>query len=735
MSQKGSISKLKTSWTKYDCVRVIEIIGDNKLSSYLNGVEGIDPPVLKSYLGINSFEDEIPKYWINIQGFPRQKRLFALAAGIFNHHVNISMFADNFSTKNMLGKFEIGDGGKHMTNLRSALVVSGAAKNSFRRKTEVPYDISNLFEEGEVGVYFKQLLWERLTRVGYSNSYLEGSFLETCYELNFHKALSLQKPQFKRWIDGKSITQVKEFDYKLNELLPSYTIPAFKVNQWLNAWDDIDFSEPMRRKPDPHFYIFNIDIRLLKRLSDIHRRRANKRRSDDSSVQRGLEEKRSQEIRRFVQGGFPWSTLKDSEKNLPENDHLKMPGILPTAIVANIIGPSEVRGKNKLRPEDSITIKDSSNGFSQLSIPEAIFDESWDPDLKPFEIIDGQHRLMAFDETEIIDGRYEVPVVAYYNLDRAWQAYLFYVINIKPKKINTSLGYDLYPLLRTQSWLENSKDGLAVYRETRAQELVEALWIYEQSPWHNRISMLGASDGNSMSQAAFVRALSTTYLKRSSRKPVSGLFADVLSGKNFEEIKWVRAQQAAFLIILWEQIAINASICEHEWAKVLIDEDNTVLLFDAESAKGSSISINASFLSKNSMLSRDQGVTGISMFTNDLFFVAANYFDEYDFNEIEWKGDIDERQIEISSIDRAIEQFRKSNLNGMIKDVSKELLKFDWRMPTAKFEDEMQRELQKKFKGTGGYREVWRDLLKTFKNSEIDTIKKYANKVEELLEN
>lgn len=445
-----------------------------------------------------------------------------------------------------------------------------------------------------------------------------------------------------------------------------------------------------------------------------------------------MEEKRSQEIRRYVQGGFPWSTLSDSVKNSPENEHLKMPGILPTAIVANILGPDEKRGNNKLRLEDLITIENANNGLSYLQIPDGVFRENWDPDLKPIEIIDGQHRLMSFDETEIIDGNYEVPVVAYFNLDRTWQAYLFYVINIKPKKINTSLGYDLYPLLRTQNWLENSKDGLAVYRETRAQELVEALWIYDQSPWHNRINMLGSNEGNNMSQAAFIRALSDTYLKRSLRKPISGLFADVLSGKNFEEIKWVRAQQAAFLILMWEQIALNASKGEQIWAQKLIGENNELVLFDTDKNSSSSVRINDAFLSKNSMLSRDQGVTGISMFTNDLFFVAANQFNDFDFNEVEWKGDIDERQIEMNSIDIAIEQFRKSAINGLIKTVTKELMRFDWRMPTADFDDENQKELQKKFKGTGGYREVWRDLLKLFKGSDDEKIRRYSLKVEEL---
>lgn len=733
MEEKGNLQKLKTSWTKYDCVKVIEIIGDNDLNSYLKEEKTINIPVLKSYLGIDDINEDIPYYWESLQKFPRQKKLFTLVAGIFTHHLNIEMFAENFSLKNMLGTFKIGKGDKHMTNLRSALVVSGASKNSYRRKHEVPFDFHNLFEEGEVGIFFKDLLINRLIKIGYTKEYLDENFIKVCIELNFHKVLSLQKDQFKRWIEGKSVSQMKDFEYSLKNLLPSDSIPALKVNQWLNSWNDIDFDLPMRRKPDPYYFIFKIDIRLLKRLSDIHRRRANKRRVEDASVQRNLEEKRSLEIKKYVKGGFPWSTLSDTAKNLPDNEHLKMPGVLPTAIVANILGPNEKRGNNILKEEDCIKINNAEGGFSNIEIPQNVFKKDWDPDLKPIEIIDGQHRLMSFDETEIIDGNYEVPVVAYYNLDRTWQAYLFYVINIKPKKINTSLGYDLYPLLRTQNWLEGSKDGLAVYRETRAQELVEALWVYDQSPWFNRINMLGnVSEGKNISQAAFIRALSNTYLKRKLRKPISGLFADVLSNKNYEEIKWVRAQQAGFLILLWEQIATSASESDQNWAQKLKSEKKELLLFDSDNARNSFVKINDAFLSKNSMLSRDQGVTGVSMFTNDLLFVAANHFNDFDFNEIEWNGDIDERQIEINSIDKAIYQFRNSSLYSLIKDISFQLTYFDWRMPTSLFEDETKRDLQKRFKGTGGYREVWRELLKIFKESENEIIKKYSIKLEEL---
>lgn len=727
MIKLGDITKLKASWTKYDCVNFIEIIGNNELALYITGSKGIDTPVLKHYLGITSAEDRIPEFWNDIQKFPQQKKLFALIAGIFTHHLNIKWFAEKFSGQNMGGEFKILEKDKHFTNLRSALVVSGAAKNSYRRKETVPYDFSLLFEEGEIGLFFKSLIGQRLLSVGYDFE-TEKELLEICYDLNFHKTISLNKEQFKRWFDGKSVSQIKTFNYDLKKLAPDGKIQTLKVNQWLTQWDDIDFSQPMRKKPHANYFIFSMDIRLLKRLSDVHRRKSNVKKVEDAFIQRGHDAKRSLEINKFVEGGFPWSTLSDKDKQAPENQTLKMPGILPTAIVANILGRGEKRGKAEINIDDLITIEDETSQIPKLVLPLSVFDEKWDPELKPLEIIDGQHRLMAFDEAAELTGNYEVPVVAYFNLDRAWQAYLFYVINIKPKKINTSLGYDLYPLLRSQDWLENSKDGLTVYRETRAQELVEALWLYEQSPWFNKINMLGANEGGTISQAAFIRALTNSYLKKSIRKNTSGLFADILPGKNFEEIRWVRAQQAAFLILLWEQIALKASISDNGWAKKLREEKKQLILFDSIDKKFSVVSINDSFLSKNSMLSHDQGVSGISSFSNDFFFVAANYFNDFDFNEIEWSDDIDERQIEIDSIDIAINQFRNAKVYQLIILFAEELMKLDWRSYSASFDpnENDQQERQKKYRGSGGYSEVYRDLLNIFINSENEILKNYA---------
>lgn len=718
----GLLNKLKSSWTKYDSVKVINIVGNDELDTYIKSKEGIDFNVLIHYLGISNIDDNIPQYWLYvIKDYPKLRKLFTLIAGIFTHHENIEAFANKYSSVNMGGVFQMGEGGKHQTNLRSALVEGGATLTSFRRKPEVPYDFSKIFEQENIGKLFKLLLQERLLTIGHKEKDVGSQFYEIAFQYNFHKAISLNKQQFKNWLEGKAIFQIKEFKYDFEKLKDKYkSIRAFKVDQWLNEWNEVNFEMPMRKKPEGSFYIFKIDIRLLKRISDVHRRKAHKSRIEDMNIQRVLKEDRSLEIKNYVHKGFPLSTVGDKAREEKDNQILKMPGFLPTAILVNILDSGQKRGNSVINDKDLIVVI-NGNDEPQIILPDEIFSNEWNPDLKPFEVIDGQHRLWAFDETENIDGVFEVPVIAYHNLDRAWQAYLFYVINIKPKKINTSLGYDLYPLLRTQEWLENSKDGLKVYRETRAQELVEAMWIFPESPWFRRISMLGEEASN-ISQNAFIRALSDSYFKKS-KKEITGLFSDVLKKKN-EELKWVRAQQAAFLILLWDEIAkvLIPQVTkpgELEWVDKLRKEGSQLTIFEKD------LQLDKSFVSKNSNLSRDQGVTGISMFSNDFFYVLANE-PEIDFNDIEWDSEIDERQIEPASIDLAINKFQNHQIYSFMQLFAKEIVKFDWRTSAAEFNDPSKSELQKKYRGSGGYREVWNDLLKLFLNSENEKIKHYS---------
>ena len=254
-------------------------------------------------------------------------------------------------------------------------------------------------------------------------------------------------------------------------------IPALRINQWMENWNNIqmDLPDKFRSRPGKSFYIFSMSANELWRLSKVYRRDATRSgQVEEPYIQRALEQDRVEELKRYVKGGFPWSTLSTRQDLYPD---LQMPGWLPTALIINIMQSGIKREKRELTGNFSIKIHDDDpqSPFVSLEIPDYPDDYPNDNQLPPFEIIDGQHRLYAFQSREIPDD-YQLPVVAFYNLDLTWQAYLFYVINIKPKKINISHAYDLFPLLRTQEWLENQENGPKVYKEARAQEIVEELW-------------------------------------------------------------------------------------------------------------------------------------------------------------------------------------------------------------------------------------------------------------------
>ena len=205
----------------------------------------------------------------------------------------------------------------------------------------------------------------------------------------------------------------------------------------------------------------------LRALCGISRRDASKvgDRALDLGIQRRHEQDRSEEIAKFVDYGFPWSTLSEAKRKSADFDDLRKPGWLPTSIVINILKQSDERSLNaKVSKEDIVEVSDTSHG-SLLSLPYDNWRPSWAPKiLSPFEVIDGQHRLWAFNKDD--DPSFELPVVAFHGLDISWQAYLFWTINIKPKRINPSLAFDLYPLLRAEDWLDQGRRAFYLSRNT-----------------------------------------------------------------------------------------------------------------------------------------------------------------------------------------------------------------------------------------------------------------------------
>ena len=792
MKNTVDFKRLRSSWTKYDIVKLINIAAENDLQEFISKKNTIYDSVLKSFIGINELTDAIPVYWEEIRKHLKQIRLFSLIAGITTHHEIIKMMSKFAEEGKMSGKFVYETkNDKKYTNLRSALVISGAALQNYRREATVPYNFKTLFENEQVGLLIKSLFINRLGVAGYSEEELikdHEAFVNACDAHSMIKMLAISKDQFNKWTLGEAIISDKDKSISISDLKVYQKIPMLRVNQWMNGWDDINFdSKEFRQKPKPTFYTFSIDARLLKRLSDVHRRKT----EDRTAVQRKKSDARIKEISHYIEGGFPWSTLSDEQRRSSDNDTLKMPGLLPTAIIINILSPEATRNGKTIKKEDCLTIydvldkqkaweKDDQIELPTLNIPKHIFSDEWDPELKPIEVIDGQHRLWAFDDNQFFNGNYELPVIAFNNLDKAWQAYLFYTINIKPVKINTSLGFDLYPMLRTQRWLENSKDGILAYRENRAQELVETLWLSPESPWYQRINMLGEAGGPILSQAAFIRTFINSFLRKtkglysselvkiepqvltwnraqelvetlwlnpespwhqrinmlgeaggpimsqaafirtfinSFLRRTKGLYSSELVKNEPQILTWNRAQQVAFIILIWDSIKEALSNSNDLiWANKIRNSKN-------QKSNNEEIQRDLAFEGNDSFLAKDQGVRAVMVYANDFFYTIM---DEsiLNLNKYIWDGDLMDKNVTNELVTTALDIFKQdTQLKKYVDLFAQNIILIDWRTATADFDSDDERKKQLIYKGSGGYTEFYKAIKEKFaENSDPDLI-------------
>ena len=493
-------------------------------------------------------------------------------------------------------------------------------------------------------------------------------------------------------------------------------VPALKVHQWLPGWEQIDFNrDEYRSKPEKHFYIFALPARELRSLSGIARRVAKHAnpRTEDLGIQRQHEPDRSEEIGRFVEYGFPWSTLSNRKRASTDFNDLRKPGWLPTAVVLNILTESDERYGNRVANSDLVSVIDV-DGTTQIRLPYEDWSSRWSPrQLPPFEIIDGQHRLWAFDEATKLKT-FELPVVAFVGLDISWQAYLFWTINIKPKRINPSLAFDLYPLLRNEDWLEREESHI-VYRETRAQELTEVMWSFPKSPWYDRINMLGERKNRWVTQSAWIKSLSGTLVRSWDRRPKSsgGLFGG-RSRREDEVLGWSRAQQAAFLIFSWREFQIAVFKSKLEWAEDLRRPPKGLSEKPIEK-KSSEYRGDLAFYGPYSLIATDQGVRGFLHILNDICYVRAGKWGLH-----AWKPD-DRLGIDLDeAVESSLENLQKENFADHLIQLGQRLASFDWRSSSAPEIDETLRREKLVFRGSSGYKEIRLQLLEHLANGDGD---------------
>jgi DGQHR domain-containing protein len=504
---------------------------------------------------------------------------------------------------------------------------------------------------------------------------------------------------------------------------PSTSVPAIRVRQWLPEWEDVDFTDPHKRRPPNHFFVFSMPASSLRALCGVERRKADTRRSSDVRIQRSHDQERSDEIARFVKHGFPWSALAKARRNSGKFDDIKQPGWLPTSIVVNIRTAEQSMGDRKVAAGDLVSVSERDDGSATIELPLNGDDAAWSPkDLEPMEVIDGQHRLFAFEAGKE-ETDFELPVVAFVGLARSWQAYLFWTINIKPKRINASLAYDLYPLLRNQDWLERF-EGPTVYRETRAQELTEMLWAHAESPWHRRINMLGDRGDRHVRQAAWVRSLTSTYIKASEGRGVRGIggLFGAPAGDDELTLPWTREQQAAFLIYAWQQLAAAVKASDDDWATNLRDlaaKSNEAE--DEAKAKRQAEGPDPAFAGRYTLLNADQGVRGVLFMTNDLCFLGADALKLQDWGTVEVRQGSDEKEVSAQ-----LKHVAKEPVAKLLAEIANGLASFDWRTYGTPGLDEDARLRAAAYRGSSGYVELRRQLLAHLERTGTKRVKRLA---------
>lgn len=487
-----------------------------------------------------------------------------------------------------------------------------------------------------------------------------------------------------------------------------------KVHQWLPSWNRVQWREGLER-PKEHFYVGSISLEDLRELAAVTTRDI-KQRSNPKAIhgyQRLHEETRSKKINKYVHYGYPLSTSRSLEPD--EHEHLINPGWLPNAIIVNVIPSGKRRVKNgeEVPVPSELEVKiEEDNGVCYLVYPasQSISEYRENNSLftEPVEIIDGQHRLFASDYGDRFGPDYQVPIVVFDDLSLGWQAYLFWTINVEPKKINASLAFDLYPELRRQEWLEQS-ETIKIYQEHRSQEMSEALWSHPKSPWHERIELHGRRHRGHVSNAAFIRSLNSSFIKKWNKgEKVGGLFGSIprKDGGATRVIPWKRSQQAAFLIVLWRSVCRAVEKSSADWKESISQDEQRNLLHDLPPA----------FAGENTLLATDQGVRAVHNIFNAIFQDIPEYLDLAAWHS---NDEIMENPTE-ESISAAIDSFSKmKKANAALDQISEVLVNnFDWRLSSAPGLGERERKIQSAYRGSGGYSMMMRELLEVLSKSD-----------------
>jgi hypothetical protein len=162
-------------------------------------------------------------------------------------------------------------------------------------------------------------------------------------------------------------------------------------------------------------------------------------------------------------------------------------------------------------------------------------------------------------------------------------------------------------------------------------------------------------------------------------------------------LPWSRVQQAAFLIYMWQKIRDAVNMSSDEWAVALRRQRNAATTLKT---------VDPAFEGPHTLLNTDQGVRGVLYVTNDLCFVRATNLrlDAWSIQDV--VSDSDER-----TIDSALQSLAQRPAASFLEEIASGLATYDWRTASAEGLSQDERVTKLVLRGSGGYREIRRQLL------------------------
>ena len=214
--------KVSVSWTKYDIVRVIDLVESREvMEAFYSRQSEMDPSILRSALILNSDQDKLPEFWEEVFSWDlRVRRFFMFFLFLFSSGRKSKAFAHYYKGA-FRGEFNLSQQielhPKELTNLRAMLVESGLAPITDRRSSVFPFDGTILLNETEVGQVFKRALIAYLKKN--SRLFFEDEFDRICSSSGFPQILGMSDEVFFSWIKGESVRPTHITAFRANHFL------------------------------------------------------------------------------------------------------------------------------------------------------------------------------------------------------------------------------------------------------------------------------------------------------------------------------------------------------------------------------------------------------------------------------------------------------------------------------------------------------------------------------------